>query len=161
MAKNIIDELTGYRVKVEKNGREILNIPGILALPGALIAPYASIIGTVAASLLGCGIHLENEDGRTADVGETVRKAVGAVMDTAKTAARTVREEIDKAWDAVSADDPEGCPAGEENAEEAAGDASGGVSAENAAEEPEKGEADEVPVIHVEIPADPDDRAEP
>ena len=48
MAKSIIDELAGYRVKVEKDGREIINSPGILALPGALIAPKASIIGTVA-----------------------------------------------------------------------------------------------------------------
>ena len=58
MAKNIIDELTAYRIKVEKDGREIVNVPGILALPGVLIAPKASIIGTVLASLLGCDIHL-------------------------------------------------------------------------------------------------------
>ena len=31
MAKNFFDELTGYRVKVERDGREIVNVPGILA----------------------------------------------------------------------------------------------------------------------------------
>ena len=70
-----MDELTGYRVKIERDGKELLNVPGILALPAALIAPKASIIGTIAASLLGCRIRLENESGNSADVGETVRKA--------------------------------------------------------------------------------------
>lgn len=164
MAKSIIDELAGYRVKVEKDGREIINIPGILALPGALIAPKASIIGTVAASLLGCNIHLGNEEGKSVNVGEKVRKAADAVMDTAKTAARSVKEEMDKAWDAVSADDPEGCPLGEENAEENAGDASPADAAdatvEEVLEELEKHEADDIPVIHVENPADPDNKPE-
>ena len=164
MAKNIFDELTGYRVKVERDGREIINIPGILALPGALIAPKASIIGTVAASLLGCSIHLENEDGKPVDIGEKVRKAADSVAETAKTAARTVKEEMDKAWDAISADDPEGCPEGEENEEERAGDASGGNSAENTVEEIveelEKHEADDIPVIHVENPEKQDNKTE-
>ena len=82
MAKNIFDELTSYRVKIEKDGREIVNFPGILALPSALIAPKASIIGTVAASLLGCNIHLVNADGQGVDVGEKVRKAANTVAET-------------------------------------------------------------------------------
>ena len=112
--KNVIDELTAYRLKVAKNGREIVNIPGILALPGVLVAPKLSIIGTVAASLLGCDIHLESESGKDVNIGKAVKDAAGTVADTAK----TVREEISKAWDELSADDPEGCPLGEENEEE-------------------------------------------
>ena len=120
MAKNMIDELTAYRIKVAKNGREIVNVPGILALPAALIAPKASIIGTVVASLLGCDIHLENEHGKTVHVSKAVKEAADTVADTAKTAAKAVKEEMDKAWDAISADDPEECPIGEENEEEPA-----------------------------------------
>ena len=153
MAKSISDELTGYRVKVEKDGKEIINVPGILALPGALIAPKASIIGTVAASLLGCNIHLENEDGKSVEVGEKFRKAADAVVDTAKTAARSVREEMDKAWDALSADDPEECPLGEENEEETAGDAAGEDPAGTAAD-------DDNPVIHVKKPENADSKEE-
>lgn len=118
--KNVIDELTAYRLKVAKDGREIVNIPGILALPGVLIAPKISIIGTVAASLLGCDIHLENESGRDVNIGKAVKDAAETVADTAAAAAKTVREEIEKAWDELSADDPEGCPPGEENEEEPA-----------------------------------------
>jgi len=118
MAKSILDELTAYRVKVERDGREIVNVPGILALPAALIAPKLSVFGMIAAPLLGCSLHLENEAGQKTDIGKAVREAADTIADTAATAAKTVKEEINKAWDAISADDPEGCPEGEENAEE-------------------------------------------
>ena len=118
--KNIFDELTGYRVKVEKDGKEIVNVPGILALPGLLAAPRAGIIGMVAAPLLGCSVHLENENGREIDIGKAVKEATNTVADTATAAARTVKEEIEKAWDELSADDPEGCPEGQENEDDPA-----------------------------------------
>ncbi|MBR2822865.1 MAG: hypothetical protein IKE24_04190 [Clostridia bacterium] len=138
MAKSFFEELTSYRVKVERDGKEIVNVPGILALPIALAAPKASIIGTMAAPLLGCNIHLENGDGKEVDVGKAVKEAADTVLDTAKTAAKTIKEEVDKAWDEMSADDPEGCPEGTENDEESAD----GEEAE-----------DEIPTIHV----NPDD----
>ena len=116
--KNIIDELTAYRLKVARDGKEIVNVPGILALPGVLVAPKISIIGTIAASLLGCDIHLENENGKSVDIGKAVKDAAETVADKATAAAKTVKEEFDKAWDELSADDPEGCPLGEENEEE-------------------------------------------
>ena len=120
MAKSFIEELTGYRVKVKKDGKEIVNVPGILALPAALMAPKAGIIGMVAAPLLGCSVHLENEEGKEVDVGKAVKEAADTVVDTATTAAKTVKEEIEKAWSDLSADDPEECPVGEENEEEPA-----------------------------------------
>ena len=49
------------------------------------------------------------------DIGKAVKDAADTVVDVAGTAAKTVKEEMDKAWDALSADDPEGCPVGEEN----------------------------------------------
>ena len=118
---SFIDELTSYRIKVEKDGKEIVNTPGILALPGALIAPKLSIIGTIAASLLGCSIHLENAAGKKVDVSKAVKDAADTVADTAKTVAKTVKEEVEKAWDDLSADDPEECPVGQENEDEPAG----------------------------------------
>ena len=149
--KSFIDELFGYRVKVEKDGREIVNIPGIIALPGALIAPKMSIAGTVAASLLGCSIHLENEAGKTVDVGKEIRKAADTVADTAKTAVKTVKEEVEKAWNDLSADDPEGCPEGKENEDdEATSEEKPAENVEEIVEDLEKHEADDIPVIHVE-----------
>ena len=119
MAKSILEELSGYRVKVKKDGKEIVNVPGILALPVALVAPKMGIIGMVAAPLLGCSVHLEN-DGKGIDVGKAVKEAADTVADTAANAAKTVKEQIEKAWDDLSADDPEGCPEGKENEEDPA-----------------------------------------
>ena len=120
MAKSIIEELTGYRVKVKKDGKEIVNVPGILALPAALAAPKAGIIGMIAAPLLGCSVHLEDDNGKDVDVGKAVKEAADTVVETATTAAKTVKEEIEKAWNDLSADDPEGCPVGEETKDEPA-----------------------------------------
>jgi alpha-ketoglutarate-dependent taurine dioxygenase len=136
--KNILDELTGYRVKVKKDGKEIVNVPGILALPGLLIAPKVSIIGMVAAPLLGCSIHLENENGKDVDIGKAVKETADTVVDKAATAAETVREQFEKAWNDLSADDPEGCPEGQEKEDDT-----------SEQENPE----DDIPVIHVK----PDD----
>ncbi len=114
MAKSFIEELTGYRVKVEKDGKEIVNVPGILAFPILLAAPKAGILGMAAAPLLGCNIHLENETGKEVDIGKAVKNAA----DNLENAARSVKETIEKAWDELSADDPEGCPFGMENEDE-------------------------------------------
>lgn len=138
MAKNFFDELTGYRVKVERDGREIVNVPGLLALPGLLVAPKLSIVGMIAAPLLGCSVHLENEGGKEIDIGKAVKEAADTVADTATAAAKTVKEEIEKAWDELSADDPEGCPEGEENEEDPAD---------------QTNTEDDIPTIHV----NPDD----
>ena len=93
-------------------------------MPGALIAPKMSIIGTVAASLLGFNIHLEKADGKKVDVSKAVKDAADTVADRAKTVANTVMEGIEKTWNDLSADDPEECAPGEENEEEPAGQSS-------------------------------------
>ena len=118
MAKSFFEEVTGYRVKVERDGKEIVNVPGIFALPGLLAAPRLSLLGMVAAPLLGCSVHLENDAGKEVDVGKAVKDAANTVAETADTMVRTVREEMKKAWDSMIADDPEGCPIGKENEEE-------------------------------------------
>ncbi|MBR3098343.1 MAG: DUF4342 domain-containing protein [Clostridia bacterium] len=138
MAKNFLDELTGCRVKVKKDGKEILNVPGILALPGLLFAPRAGIIGMIAAPLLGCSIHLENKDGGEADIGKAVKETADTFADRAAETAKNVLEQIEKAWNDLSADDPEGCPEGEEYDGDPAGQGK---------------TADDIPTIHV----NPDD----
>ena len=149
--KSIFQELTEYRVKIERNGKEIANIPGILCLPGLLVAPKMGIAGLIAAPLLGCSIHLENEGGQEADIEKAVRKAAETVMETANTAAKTVREEFEKAWKEISAEEETDTGETEDTSgqEEAAG--------EDPTEEPRKEE--DIPVIHAD-PDDSDDSAE-
>ena len=143
--KSILEEVAGYRLKVERDGKEIINVPGILALPGVLIAPKMSLVGTVAASLLGCNIHLENEEGKTVDVGGEVKKAAETVAEAAEETARSIKAEIDRVWDDLSADDPEGCPEGEENAEEAQPEEAQPGEEAKEAEEAQPAESGEAP----------------
>ena len=143
--ENILKDLTKYRMKVEKDGKEIVNVPGILCLPGLFAAPRMGLIGMVAAPLLGCSIHLESENGKEESVEETVQNAAETVIDTAKATVKAIREEIEKAWESVSADDLEeeketDLPTDGDAAEE---------PADVPAEEPEVHEAGSVPTIQV------------
>ena len=120
MVRNLIDDLAGYRVKVEREGKEVVNIHGILALPGVLVAPKMSLVGMIAAPLLGCSVRVENakkeaEAARRAEAEKKAQDAADAILDMAKKTVRTIEKEFSKAWESVSADDPEGCPEGEEN----------------------------------------------
>lgn len=120
MVRNFIDDLAGYRVKVEREGKEVVNIPGILALPGLLVAPKMSLVGMIAAPLLGCSVRVENakkeaEAARRAEAEKKAQDAADAILDMAKKTVRTIEKEFSKAWESVSADDPEGCPEGKEN----------------------------------------------
>ncbi len=105
--RSIIQELTSYRVKIEKDGKAVADIPGILCLPGLITMPRLSLAGIFAAPVLGYRVRLEKEDGQTVDVENAVRKAAETVVETAADTARTIREEIDKTWQSLSADDPE------------------------------------------------------
>ncbi len=155
MAKSFVDELFGYRVKVERDGKEVVNIPGILALPGLLVSPRMSILGMVAAPLLGCKIRVENEDGGEVDLGKKVQEAAETVVDTAKKTARTIEEEINRAWESVSADDPEEATdsdASDEQEDEPDQEATQEAAAETVediVEELEQHDADDVPTIDV------------
>ena len=132
--KNIFETLTQYRLKLEKDGKNVADVPSILALPALLVAPKLSIAGLVAAPLLGMKVHVETEDGSEVDVGGAVRDAAQSVGKSVSAAAKTFKEEIDKAWEAASADDPEEAEA-EDEADEAREAEAEATEAAKAAEE--------------------------
>ncbi len=150
MMENIFDTLNQYRLKVERDGKSVVDVPGLLALPAVLAVPKLSIAGMIAAPLLGYSVRLE-ADGKTVMAEDVVKKAA----DTATTAAKSIKEEIDKAFDSLSADDPEGCAPGEENAEEDSG-ADKDLNKEIVEELEEKAKEPEIPAIRV----NPEDDAE-
>ena len=102
--KSFFETLTQYRLRVEKDGKDVVNVSSIFALPGLLMAPKLSITGLMAAPLLGLKVHLESEDGEAVDMEEAVRKAAEAVKESVVTTTKTIKEEMDKAWEAVSSD---------------------------------------------------------
>jgi len=143
---NIFETLTKYRIKVEKDGKTVLDVPSVVALPGMLIAPKISITGLIAAPLLGMKVHVEGEDGKPVDVEKAVKNAAEKVKDTAK----SIQEQIDKAWEEASKDEPESDDSGEGSAPV---EAQVTESVQEIVEELEKKEKDDVPTIE----AKPDD----
>ena len=143
--KSIFETVMDYRLKFEKDGKPVLNVPTVFALPALFAAPVLSIAGLVAAPLLGLGVHLENNDGNSVDVGNAVRKAADAVKESVDTAAKTIRKEVEKAQEGLFDDDPEGEK--EETAEESP--AAEEVSNEEILEDLKAHEEDGVPVIDV------------
>ena len=145
--RNFLKDLTRYRVKLEKDGKSVVDLPGILCLPGLLAAPRLSVASVIAAPLLGYSVRLENPDGRTVDAEAAVKKTAETIMETAADTARTIKEEISKTWESITADDPE---SGEPEADSAPAEET------DTAKEPVKQEESEIPTIQV----DPDDSAE-
>ena len=150
--KSFFEALTQYRLKVEKDGKDVLNVPGIFALPGLLITPKLSLTGLIAAPLLGLKIHVEGESGETFDIEDAVRKAAEAVKESVTMASKTIKEEIDKASEGLFDDDPEG--SGEEDVAEEAEDNKGeteepNTSNEDTEEELKSQEEDGAPTIEV------------
>ena len=148
--RNFFEALTQYRLKVVKDGKTVVNVPTIFALPGLLMAPKLSIAGLVAAPLLGLKVHLENEDGKTVNVEDAVRKAADAVRESVDTAAKTIKEEMDKAFstDDLKEDAEE---AAEETAEKDTAESSEAddASVQDIVDELEAHEENDVPTIEV------------
>lgn len=156
--KNIWDDLTRYRVKLEKDGKSLADLPGILCLPALFAAPALSIGGLIAAPLLGYNVRLENEEGKGEELEKAVKETAEAVMNAAEQTVKTVTEEIDKALDAISLDDPKEEDTEEQDAAPAEKPASEDAPAESGEKAPEdlkKNAEDDIPTIEVK----PDDSA--
>jgi len=150
--KNFFETLTQYRLRVEKDGKDVVNVSSLFALPGLLMAPKLSIAGLIAAPLLGLKVHLESEDGEAVNMEDAVRKAAETVKDSVAATTRTIKEQMDKAWEAVSSDYPEE-DAAENTEEKAESPETNDVSNEDIVEELKAHEEDDVPTIEVK----PDD----
>ena len=154
--KNLFETLTQYRLRVEKDGKDVVNVSSLFALPGLLMAPKLSLAGLIAAPLLGLRVHLESEDGEAVDVEDAVRKATDAVKESVVSTGRTIKEQVDKAWEAVSSDYPEEeTPENEE--ENAESPEAKDVSNEDIVEELKAHEEEDVPTI--EVKSDDSDKA--
>ena len=146
--RNFFETLTQYRLRVEKDGKDVVNVSSLFALPGLLMAPKLSLAGLIAAPLLGLRVHLESEAGEPVDVEDAVRKAADAVKESVVSTTRTIKEQVDKAWEAVSSDYPE-----EEAPENAESLEAKDVSNEDIVEELKAHEEEDAPTIEVK----PDD----
>ena len=96
-AKNFLQKLYNFRVKVDRQGKPIANISSIFAAACLIFAPHMTIVGVVASLLLGYQISFVTEDMDSSELEERIRRAAQNVKNGAMNAAKSIQTEIDKA----------------------------------------------------------------
>lgn len=96
-AKSFLQKLYRFRVKVDKKGKPIINVSSIFGLFALIFAPHVTIIGTVAALLMGYQFRFESEDMDDKELEERIRKAAQNVKNGAASAVKSIQTEISKA----------------------------------------------------------------
>ena len=96
-AKNFLQKLYNFRVKVDRQGKPIANVSSIFAAACLIFAPHMTIVGIVASLLMGYQIRFESEDMDSAELEERFRKAAQNVKTGAMNAAKSIQTEINKA----------------------------------------------------------------
>ena len=96
-AKSFLQKLYHFRVKVDKKGKPIINVSSIFGLFALIFAPHVTIIGTVAALLMGYQFRFESEDMDDKELEERIRKAAQNVKNGAASAVKSIQTEISKA----------------------------------------------------------------
>jgi hypothetical protein len=96
-AKNFLQKMYRFRVKVDKQGKSIINVSSIFGLFALIFAPHVTIIGTIAALLMGYQFRFESEDMDDKELEERIRKAAMNVKSGAASAVKSIQTEISKA----------------------------------------------------------------
>ena len=95
-AKGLLQKLFRYRLRIDRNGKTIVNWSSLFSLVCLILAPHMSIAGIILSLILGYHINLETDE-EDGELEERVRQAADTVRKTAAAAARTVRDEVEKA----------------------------------------------------------------
>jgi len=95
-ARNLFQKLCSYRLRIDRNGKTVVNWSSLFSLACLILAPHMSIAGIVLSLILGYHISLETDE-VDGDLEERIRQAADTVKRTATAAARTVRDEVEKA----------------------------------------------------------------
>ena len=96
-AKNFLQKMYHFRVKVNKQDKAIANVSSIFALACLIFAPHMTVVGVVASLLMGYQIRFESEDMDSTELEERIRKAAQNMKTGAMNAAKSIQTEIDKA----------------------------------------------------------------
>ena len=95
-AKSIFQRLYNYRLKIDRNGKPILNFSSLFSMACLIFAPHMTIAGIILSLVLGYHISLDTEQ-EDESLEQTLRQAADTVRKTASAAARTIHEEVEKA----------------------------------------------------------------
>ena len=95
--KDFFRKLYHFRVKVDKQGKPILNVCSLFGLVCLIFAPKLTLISVVLSLLLGYQYRFESEEMDDSELEERLRKAALNVKNGAIDAAKSIQNEISKA----------------------------------------------------------------
>ena len=95
-AKNFLQKMYHFRVKVDRRGEPIVNVSSIFGLACLLFAPHMTVIGAIAALALGYQFRFESEED-DGQLEERIRRAAENVKAGVAGAAKSIQNEINKA----------------------------------------------------------------
>ena len=104
--KNFFQKMYHFRVKVNKQEKPIVNVSSLFGIACLLFAPHMTIIGVVAALIMGYSIRFESEDMDDKELEERLRKMAQNVKSGAQAAAKSIQNEINKAREQKAAATP-------------------------------------------------------
>ncbi|MDR2157523.1 MAG: DUF4342 domain-containing protein [Clostridiales Family XIII bacterium] len=80
------------KIRIEKDGEVVLNLPVNIGIVGTVLAPWAAIIGAIAAFGTKCKVELVKDDGSVVDVSEKAGDRFGDVVEKGSDIADTIKE---------------------------------------------------------------------
>lgn len=95
-AKNFLQKMYNLRLKVDKQGKPIVNVSSIFGLACLLFAPHMTIAGIAVSLILGYQIHFESEED-DGEMEEKIRRAAMNVKAGVAGAAKSIQNEINRA----------------------------------------------------------------
>ena len=95
-AKNFLQKMYNLRLKVDKQGKPIVNVSSIFGLACLLFAPHMTIAGIAISLILGYQIHFESEED-DGEMEEKIRRAAMNVKAGVAGAAKSIQNEINRA----------------------------------------------------------------
>jgi gas vesicle protein len=109
-ATQIVDKIKEYvkkgnvsRIVVSKDDEAILNLPVNVSIVGTVLAPWAAVIGVIAAFGTKCRIELVRDDGTIIDVSEKANDKFGDVASKGADIVDSVKEKGSDVYDSAKA----------------------------------------------------------
>ncbi len=94
---DILKKIYHFRMKVDKQGKPIINVSAAFGLVCLVFAPKLTAASVILSLILGYQYRFESEDMEDPEVKARIRKAADNVKNGATAAVRSIQEEIGKA----------------------------------------------------------------
>ena len=99
--KELVKKGNVSKISVKKDDEVILNLPVSIGILGTVIAPFAMLVGVIAAFGTKCVIEVIKDDGSIIDVSEMANEAAGYAMEKGSAFADDIKEKGQEVYESV------------------------------------------------------------